>query len=92
MHYISLPYKLDPGIGRSDHKSFWNQGYKAIMITDTADKRDVNYHSATDTMDQLNFESFTKVVEDLKAMTAKLCKVNKNVLKEVSTDPTSSTI
>jgi hypothetical protein len=33
------------GVGWSDHWSFWQEGYPAIMITDTAPFRNPNYHS-----------------------------------------------
>jgi len=44
------------GIDFSDHLNFWNQGYPAVMITDTAFYRNPNYHQKTDTVDTLNFE------------------------------------
>ena len=39
---------------RSDHVPFWDRGYKAIMLTDTADFRSPHYHQPTDTLDTLN--------------------------------------
>ncbi len=51
-----------PGIGWSDQWSFWQQGYPAIMITDTAPFRYPHYHSANDTPEKLNYESMTRVV------------------------------
>jgi len=60
------------GVGWSDHWSFWQAGYPAIMITDTAPFRYAHYHLATDTPDRIDFESLAritagleKVVEDL---------------------------
>ncbi len=44
-----------PGVDFSDHRSFWKQGYPAVMITDTAFFRNPNYHSETDTIDTLDF-------------------------------------
>src|SRR5437763_6383409 len=32
-----------PGVGWSDHWSFWKHGYKAIMVTDTAPFRYPHY-------------------------------------------------
>ncbi|MBK8575568.1 MAG: M28 family peptidase [Elusimicrobia bacterium] len=43
------------GIEHSDHQSFWNAGYPAVMITDTAYLRNPNYHRPTDTPDTLNY-------------------------------------
>ena len=37
-----------PGVGWSDHWAFWQHGYPAMMITDTAPFRDEHYHTATD--------------------------------------------
>jgi len=46
---------LVPGVDFSDHKSFWGEGYPAVMITDTAFYRNPNYHMSTDTIDTLDF-------------------------------------
>jgi hypothetical protein len=62
----ALPADL-PGVGWSDHRSFWEQGYSAVMVTDTALFRDPNYHQLTDTPDKLDFERLTRVVLGLEA-------------------------
>ncbi|WP_162534167.1 M28 family peptidase [Candidatus Cardinium hertigii] len=69
---LYVPEWLVPDIGRSDHKSFWLQGYEAIMITDTASLRNPNYHKATDVSDTVNYETFTKLVQNLFDMTKNL--------------------
>jgi len=51
-----------PVIGWSDHRNFWEFGYPAIMITDTALFRDSHYHLPTDTYQRLNFERMSRVV------------------------------
>ncbi|MBL0058912.1 MAG: M28 family peptidase [Elusimicrobia bacterium] len=43
------------GIEHSDHQSFWNAGYPAVMITDTAYLRNPHYHRPTDTPDTLDY-------------------------------------
>lgn len=43
-----------PDTRRSDHAPFWDAGYKAIMITDTANFRTPHYHHASDTLETLN--------------------------------------
>ena len=48
---------------RSDHQSYWRRGMKGIMITDTANFRNPNYHQKTDTIETLNFDFMTKVVK-----------------------------
>ncbi len=41
---------------RSDHFPYWEAGRTAIMLTDTANFRNPNYHQETDTIDTLDFE------------------------------------
>jgi hypothetical protein len=62
----ALPAGL-PGVGWSDHWAFWQVGYPAIMVTDTALFRDPNYHELSDTVDQLDFQSLARVVVGLEA-------------------------
>lgn len=61
-----------PGVGWSDHWSFWQCGYPAIMVTDTAPFRNPNYHTAADTPDTLDYERMARVVEGLQAVIAEL--------------------
>ncbi|NVL90498.1 MAG: M28 family peptidase [Desulfobacterales bacterium] len=49
------------GIDWSDHWSFWQCGYPAIMITDTALFRYPYYHSPEDTPDKLDYRSLARV-------------------------------
>lgn len=51
--------------GWSDHWSFWQQGYPAVMITDTALFRNPHYHQPTDTADTLDFVRLTQAVKGL---------------------------
>jgi Zn-dependent M28 family amino/carboxypeptidase len=44
-----------PGVGWSDHWSFWEMGYPALMLTGTAPFRNPHYHLATDTPDTLDY-------------------------------------
>ena len=43
-----------PDTRRSDHAPFWDRGYPAVMVTDTANFRSPHYHQPTDTLDTLN--------------------------------------
>ena len=43
-----------PDTRRSDHIAFWDKGYKAVMVTDTANFRNPHYHQPTDTLETLN--------------------------------------
>lgn len=54
-----------PGVGWSDHWSFWQEGYQAVMITDTAVFRNPNYHRAGDTPDTLDYDRMARVVEGI---------------------------
>lgn len=50
---------------RSDHSSFWDQDYPAMMITDTANFRNKNYHctDGPDSVDRLDHDFATKVIQ-----------------------------
>ncbi len=52
---VQVPVRWMPEIGRSDHASFWREGYPAVMITDTADFRNHAYHTLDDTPDRLDY-------------------------------------
>ncbi len=54
-----------PDARRSDHAPFWEQGYKAIMVTDTANLRNPHYHKPTDTIDTLDLTFLTGVCQGL---------------------------
>jgi hypothetical protein len=54
-----------PGLGLSDHWSFWEQGYPALMITDTAPFRYPHYHTARDTPDRVLYEPLARAVAGL---------------------------
>ncbi len=51
-----------PHTRRSDHASFWDVGYPAVMLTDTANFRDPHYLRETDTMHTLNLAFLSNVV------------------------------
>lgn len=53
---------LIPGVGWSDHWSFWEEGYPAIMVTDTALFRYGQYHTAEDTPEIIDYERMARVV------------------------------
>jgi Zn-dependent M28 family amino/carboxypeptidase len=56
------------GITWSDQWSFWQHGYPAIMITDTAPFRYPYYHSPQDTPDKIDYESLSRIVTGLDAV------------------------
>jgi Zn-dependent M28 family amino/carboxypeptidase len=57
-----------PGIGWSDHWSFWQHGYPALMVTDTAPFRYRHYHTPEDTEDKIDYEKLARVTIGLKAV------------------------
>ena len=61
-----------PGVDWSDHASFWEQGYPALMLTDTAPYRYPWYHSAQDTPDKVDYARLARVVRGLRGMLAEL--------------------
>jgi Zn-dependent M28 family amino/carboxypeptidase len=67
----ALPASL-PGVGWSDHWAFWQQGYAAVMVTDTAPFRDPNYHLPSDTPEHLDFDRLARVVLGLEVMLKEL--------------------
>ena len=71
----ALPGAL-PGIGWSDHSSFWKFGYPAIQISDTAPFRYVHYHQETDTTDKLDYAKLARVVDGLQKVIANLTQVS----------------
>ncbi|HEY7531655.1 MAG TPA: M20/M25/M40 family metallo-hydrolase [Nitrospiraceae bacterium] len=72
-----------PGVGevlphtrRSDHASFWDQGYPAVMLTDTANFRNPHYHRESDTIETLNIDSLARVIDAVTATTLDLAQVS----------------
>lgn len=49
----------------SDHSPFWDQGYDALMVTDTSFMRNPHYHKMSDTVETLDLPFFCGVVEGL---------------------------
>ena len=56
-----------PDTRRSDHTSFWEQGFPAVMLTDTANFRNPHYHRSTDTLDTLNLDFIASVTDGISA-------------------------
>jgi hypothetical protein len=58
---IAAPRFL-PGVDLSDHRSYWDRGWDAVMITDTAFFRNPNYHGPGDTAETLDYARMADVV------------------------------
>ena len=54
-----------PGIDWSDHWSFEQFNFPAMMVTDTAPFRYPHYHQLTDTPDKIDVESLARVVKGM---------------------------
>jgi Zn-dependent M28 family amino/carboxypeptidase len=67
----ALP-EITPMIGASDHWSFWQAGYPALMVTDTAPFRYPYYHTNDDNTDKIDFEKMAIVVSGLEKILEKL--------------------
>jgi hypothetical protein len=61
-----------PGIGWSDHWSFWQHGYPAAMVTDTAVFRYGPYHTRADTPEKVSYDALARVVAGLERVVADL--------------------
>lgn len=70
---ICLPEKIGE-IRLSDNSSFWDQGYPALMLTDTSYLRNPNYHQASDTPETLDYPRMTEVTLGVASAMRKLLK------------------
>jgi hypothetical protein len=64
---LKIPFNgwILPAVRLSDHASFWDQGFKAVMITDTAFFRNPHYHRPSDTMEKLDYRFMAELVKSL---------------------------
>lgn len=51
-----------PGLSSGDQASYWTEGFKAVLVTDTGALRSDNYHKMGDTYDRLNYGRLARVV------------------------------
>jgi hypothetical protein len=88
---LSFPINImgpgSEGFNESDHWSFWQGGYPAIMITGPGFDYDVNWHTSSDTYEKLNYQNMAQVVEGME-------EVLKNLLLSCtySISPTSASV
>ena len=80
-HRIALPYlslvvpgngELLPDTRRSDHAPFWDNGYRAVLLTDTTDFRNPHYHQPSDTFETLNLPFAAEVCRGSGALVMEL--------------------
>lgn len=64
---VAAPESI-PGIGWSDQWAYWQFGWPALMVTDTAPFRYPHYHTLRDTPDKLSYERLARVVKGLEGV------------------------
>jgi Zn-dependent M28 family amino/carboxypeptidase len=62
------------GADLSDHASYWDAGYPAVMVTDTAFYRNLAYHTAADSPETLDYDRIAEVVRGVFAAVLRLAK------------------
>ncbi len=62
-YQVPLSGRIIPATRFSDHASFWNYGYPALMLTDTAMFRNPHYHTRHDSCETLNFSFVSSVAK-----------------------------
>jgi hypothetical protein len=65
--------KWVPDIALSDHRGYWEQGFRALMITDTAHLRNPNYHAPTDRLATLDLPRMARLCRQLQRTIVRLC-------------------
>jgi hypothetical protein len=63
-----------PGIAWSDHWAFSQQGFQAVMVTDTAPFRYPHYHQPSDTPDKVDVESLARVTKGMERVVRDLAR------------------
>lgn len=58
------------GLALSDQLNFWELGFPALMLSDTAFYRNANYHEASDLPETLDYEKMAEVARALAAAVA----------------------
>jgi aminopeptidase YwaD len=72
--FLAVPFRgrMLADTRRSDHASFWDLGYPAVMVTDTANMRNPHYHQPSDRIETLDLEFLAAVCRGLTAGLATL--------------------
>lgn len=79
------PVIINPGIGASDHASFWNNGYSAILlIEDYYNDFNQYYHTSNDLISHYNFPYFEKCSKLCIGTLATMAKVESTVPVELT--------
>jgi hypothetical protein len=75
--YLAVPGdgSVMPETRLSDHSSFWDRGYPALMLTDTSFLRNPHYHRASDTPDTLDYPFLARVTAGMCEAALRLLRV-----------------
>jgi hypothetical protein len=73
----AAPRKLLPVIEFSDHRCYWDAGYRALMVTNTAFLRNPHYHQRTDRLATLDLDRMTRLCRVLTRTVARLAGAGK---------------
>jgi hypothetical protein len=65
VYSMNAPAGLIAGIDWSDHLSYWESGYPAVMVNNTAFLRNLNWHTENDTPERLDYQRMAMVVAGL---------------------------
>ncbi len=63
-----------PDTRRSDNARFWDEGYPALMVTDTADLRNPHYHTPGDTPESLDYDFLARATAAVAAAVRELAR------------------
>ncbi len=61
-----------PAVRLSDHSPFWDNGFPALLVTDTSFFRNPHYHLASDTVASLDIDFLKKVTDGAVSLLASL--------------------
>jgi hypothetical protein len=81
-HGAALPADGE-GAGASDDWAFWQVGYPAVTVTDTASFRNPHRHRSEDTEDKLDFARMARVVAGLEGAIGELTQLGKKQIQAV---------
>ena len=70
VHSINT-FPFVPGVDFSDHQCYWQEGFPAVMVTDTAFNRNAEYHGGGDTFERLDYRRMGMVVQGVYAFIAR---------------------
>jgi Zn-dependent M28 family amino/carboxypeptidase len=73
LYSIALPEAVH-AIRFSDNSSFWDQGYPALMLTDTSFLRNPHYHQSSDTPETLDYDRMAHVAMGVTGAVAHLAR------------------